>query len=284
MPDPKEKGKNEPTDTPPEVQEKVERHIHEHIIKHEPPAKPAGPPAKPVAKSNEPTDETEVEKLRSELDEVREELEKRADITPEDLEKLQGKHDDLQGKLKTIALKEFEAEKQKRVEVVEKRFGKDSDQAKKVAEMIKDPEDLVKVDAMVDWLETQLKESQEEKSKETGKPAAVKPTDGTPEKPPKSSVASLPPAGAKTFASAKEMVDDVYTRMAKGDPEATAIVNKWRAKLRDYIKKHRDEHLGIQGCPRCKAGIKEGEACPYCGWGSEEGDATLQLEKIGTKR
>ena len=263
--------------TPPEV----ERRIVEHIIK------PYVPSTKtPESKPEKDKGEESTEDLRTKIDELNKELEGRPEISTEDYDKLIAERDDFKAKIEVLALKEFEVEKAKRIEQVKKAFGEDAEEVGKFDEMIKDPRDLKRVDVLLEILLSSMQKSKEEGEGEVaGKPAATKPKEGTPAKPPKSVSKLVPPAvKGKEFENEKELVDYYYRQLgstnAEERKEAQRIVDTWRKLLTEKLRTDRRLSFAVVGCPRCEAGIKEGELCPYCGWGSDKASAkTLALEE-----
>jgi len=181
-------------------------------------------------------------------------------------------------KLAEIAMKEFNRRKDAYVETM-KKAGLPDEKITSVSEKVKTPKDLDDAEVYLTMIPDLIKKAEEDRVKAAADAEAAKKKadeDAAAAKNKGGAGADAKKGGGVTklegdkskegvYQSYREGVDDLYQRRAKGDKDADRqIKGLWELGIKKLKEMRVD--FGIQECPRCGGGIKEGEVCPYCGF------------------
>jgi hypothetical protein len=178
--------------------------------------------------------------------------------------------DDTKAKLQDIAMAKFNEVKTARLKMLQD-SGLPEDKIKEFDGKIRTPKDLDEMDFVLKILGEQFAKRQTEDAKKTEeeqKKGAEAVNKNNPQNPPKGSTVGLPPIrtqSGKLYENPREAIDDLYRKVAKGDPEAEKDLTALWSHVIPTLKKQRTA-FGITECPTCGAGILEGEKCWMCGF------------------
>jgi len=239
----------------------------------------------------------EIETLQRELKERKDkmtEMEGKSQEESEKYENLETEFNDTKSKLQELATAKFDEEKEKILKAVKE--GLTEEKFNELKESIKSPRDLQNITFMLGMMEEVNKSQAERDAAEGGngsnnegnnngeregndnsqdnptkvvdfdKETVIPTTGGDPQKPPKSVVRKPgQPDKSWIFQTTREGIDALYAETAKGNKEAEKVLNQYREKAWNFLKKNYNQfQMAITECPVCGAGILVGEKCPFC--------------------
>jgi len=217
--------------------------------------------------------EKEKSRIASELDKMNKklkELEEANKTKTEEYEKIITERDRYRDELTDIALEKFEEEKKKLFDKIKEEGVLPEEKIQELDAEIEGPNDLTKIVRTYEFLKETFdtaKKQREEAEAQKKKEEKEKKEKVSVEKPPEGSQVPLEePGKPKAYNTEREMIDDLYARVAKGDKVAEKQLRQIWQKAVVTMKKTIGKRMAIIECPRCGNGILEGEICPFCGW------------------